>query len=515
MKTTTQVSETDQQRLFLAAVVDSSKDSVVTIDFNGIITSWNKAAEDLYGYSAKEAIGKNLSLVVLPEDIKQLLVNIDRIKKSKSVEIYDTIRLRKGGDLIDLEVMLSPVKDDRDEVVGVSTIARDITGWAKADAALRRSEEKFRALVSQTSVGIYQTDLNRSVIFTNETLSGILMYSSAELVGHPIWSYTFQEDLEKERELFAQFKNTGKPFNGEKRIVRKDGEIRWVRECISPIYNLEGGLESTMGVVVDVTDQVLVREKIDEIVRERTHELAKANEALQDKNEELKRFNANMEQFGYAVSHDLKEPLRKLLIFTDRLKNSLTQRFTQEENLNLQRIEGATIRMKTLIEDLSSYVSLQPRFLDDVNLDEVIDIVLHDLEIEIEEKNAKVDFDSLGNLKGYFRQLQQLFHNLIGNSLKYGREDLSPEIQISCSEVSLCTKKYRVISVKDNGIGFEQDQAQNIFNVFTRLHADTQYKGTGIGLSIVKKVMENHNGFVEAESKLGKGSVFRLFFPLP
>jgi len=130
-----------RERFFLASVVDSSKDSVVTIDFNSIITSWNKAAERLYGYGAKEVIGKSLAIVVLPEDIRQLLVNIERIKHSKNVEIYDTIRIRKGGELINLEIMLSPVKNESDEVIGVSTIARDITAWAKADAALRTSEE--------------------------------------------------------------------------------------------------------------------------------------------------------------------------------------------------------------------------------------------------------------------------------------------------------------------------------------------------------------------------------------
>lgn len=502
MKVATALLSIVQQNNLLASIVDSSKDSIVTIDFNARITSWNKAAEDLYGYSAKEALGNNLSLVVLPQDIKQLLVSIDRIKHSKNVEVYDTIRLRKGGELINLKVVLSPVKDDQDEVVGVSTVARDITAWAKAEAAKKISEEKFRALVSQTSVGIYQADLNCIVTFTNNTLCQMLMFPAEELIGKPSWSQTFKEDQKNEKQLFEHFKRTSEPFEMEKRIVRKDGEIRWMKECISPIYNLEGELESSMGVIIDV-----------EIVKERTHELARANEALQEKNEELKRSNANLEQFGYAVSHDLKEPLRKLLMFTDLLKNRLTQKTIHDENVNLQRIESSARRMKSLIEDLSSYVSLQPRFLDEVNLNEVIDIVLHDLEVEIEEKHAKVTCDSLVNLKGYFRQLEQLFLNLIGNSLKYSREDHPPEIHISCSEVSDSTKNYYLISIKDNGIGFDQQHAQSIFNVFTRLHGEAQYKGTGIGLSIVKKVMENHNGYVEAESKPGEGSVFKLYFP--
>lgn len=372
MKGTTAILSNPQQIDLLASIVDSSKDSIVSIDLNSIITSWNKAAEDLYGYSAKEAIGQSLCLVVLPEDIKQLLVNIDRIRKSKNVEIYDTIRVRKGGDLINLEVMLSPVKDDENEVIGISTIARDITAWVRADASLRKSEEKFRALVSQTSVGIYQADLNRLVTFTNKTLCNILMFSEEELIGQPIWSHTCEEDLKNEKQLFERFKETGWPFEMEKRITRKDGQIRWIKECTSPIYNLQGELEASMGVVIDVTDQVLAREKIEEIVAERTKELAQANEALKEKNEQLQRFNANMEQFGHAVSHDLKEPLRKLLIFTDRLSNTLSHRINPEEKIHLQRIESASQRMKSLIEDLSSYVSLQPRFLEEVNLNQLL-----------------------------------------------------------------------------------------------------------------------------------------------
>jgi len=202
LETQTQSLPTEQQRLFLAAVVDSSKDSVVTIDFNGLITSWNKAAEDLYGYPANEAIGKNLSLVVLPDDIRQLLQNIDRIKHSKAVEIYDTIRLHKGGVLINLEVVLSPVKNDQQEVIGVSTVARNITDRVKAENALRESEAKFRALISQTAVGVYQADLNRVVTFANDTLCTLFGFAKEDLIGQALWSTTFEEDLKTEKKLF-------------------------------------------------------------------------------------------------------------------------------------------------------------------------------------------------------------------------------------------------------------------------------------------------------------------------
>jgi two-component system, chemotaxis family, CheB/CheR fusion protein len=248
---------TEQQRFFLAAVVDSSKDSVVTIDFKGVITSWNKAAEDLYGYPGNEAIGKNLSLVVLPEDIRQLLLNIDRIKHSKAVEIYDTIRLHKGGDLINLEVVLSPVKNDRDEVIGVSTVARNITDRVKVQDTLRKSEERFRALISQTVVGIYQADLKRVITFVNDPLCNMFGSSREELIGRSLWSTTFEEDVEFEKRLFEDFKRTSTSFEIEKRIVRKSGEIRWMKESISAIYDTGGELQSTMGVLLDITEAKL------------------------------------------------------------------------------------------------------------------------------------------------------------------------------------------------------------------------------------------------------------------
>ncbi len=176
--TESQTSSLEQQRYFLASIVDSSKDSIVTIDFNSVITSWNKAAEHLYGYPANQAIGKSLSMVMLPEDIRQLLVNIERIRNSNDVEIYDTIRIRKGGELIHLEIMLSPVKNDVDEVIGVSTIARDITARAIADAALRNSEEKFRALVLK--LPLVSTRLTWTTTLYSLTIPCVLYLASRE-----------------------------------------------------------------------------------------------------------------------------------------------------------------------------------------------------------------------------------------------------------------------------------------------------------------------------------------------
>lgn len=243
--------------------------------------------------------------------------------------------------------------------------------------------------------------------------------------------------------------------------------------------------------------------------------------------EELERSNRNLEEFAYAASHDLKEPIRKIRIFSGRLKASLSDRLTEEESGSFDRLEVAAKRMSSLIEDLLSYsqVSLRPRTFEDVDMNALINLVLGDLDLEIEEKSANIKVDNLFTINGHHRQLQQAFQNLIGNALKYSKPGIAPQINISCSKVigehlelhlSLSEKKkeYYAISVSDNGIGFEQKDADLIFDVFTRLHGNAQFQGTGIGLSIVRKVIENHNGYIRAESESGKGATFKVFLPV-
>ncbi|HVG16147.1 MAG TPA: PAS domain S-box protein, partial [Chitinophagaceae bacterium] len=217
--------------------------------------------------------------------------------------------------------------------------------------------------------------------------------------------------------------------------------------------------------------------------------------------EELKRSNQNLEEFAYAASHDLKEPVRKVRFFGDRLKRSLDNRLTDEEKNSFERMDTAAQRMGSLIEDLLSYsqISIRPRHYETVDLNQVINLVLEDLDLEIEDKSATVKVDKLFSVQGHHRQLQQALHNLIGNALKYNKPGVPPVVEVTCStilgsETNLTLaaeeqqKTFYCLSIKDNGIGFDQQDADRIFNVFTRLHGLSEYKGTGIGLSIVRKV---------------------------
>ncbi|HEY0042501.1 MAG TPA: ATP-binding protein, partial [Flavisolibacter sp.] len=240
---------------------------------------------------------------------------------------------------------------------------------------------------------------------------------------------------------------------------------------------------------------------------------------------ELKRSNVNLEEFAYAASHDLKEPIRKIHFFSDRLKNVLKGRLDEEETKTFDRMEMATKRMSSLIDDLLAYsqVSLRPRTFEEVALNGIIELVLNDLDLEIEEKGAKISVAKLSTVQGHHRQLQQAFQNLIGNALKYGKPGITPDIKITGEKVKgkdqeitsqFPQKHYYLVQVSDNGIGFEQKDVERIFNVFTRLHGNSDYRGTGVGLSIVRKVIENHNGFITAESEPGRGATFKIYLPI-
>jgi signal transduction histidine kinase len=255
--------------------------------------------------------------------------------------------------------------------------------------------------------------------------------------------------------------------------------------------------------------------------------IKKAQLQLEKLIEDLRRSNASLEEFAHAASHDLKEPIRKIRVFSDRLKASLATRMDETESNMFERMQKATERMALLVDDLLlySHVSLTPLQMEEIDLNAKLRIVLSDLEVQVEEKNATVTIDQLPTVKGYRRQLQQLFQNLVSNALKYSKPGVPPVVHISSKEVKGADvpielpleykdKSYHLIEVEDNGIGFEQENAEKIFQMFHRLHGRSEYTGTGIGLSIARKVVDNHNGYIWADSEPGKGTRFSVLLPV-
>lgn len=243
---------------------------------------------------------------------------------------------------------------------------------------------------------------------------------------------------------------------------------------------------------------------------------------------ELKRSNASLEQFAHAASHDLQEPLRKITLHATKLEEYYSDALNDEAFGHLERIKTASKRMQRLVKDLLVFAEVganRPDF-EDVSLNALLHEVVNDLEVAISEKDAVISVGDLGTIKGDSLHLQQLFQNLISNSIKYGRPEAAPHITITASLIQgkdtgitlgeyEKAKDFLQIQLSDNGQGFDQEQAQQIFKIFQRLPQHrNECAGTGIGLAIVQRVVENHNGYIKAEGIPGVGATFTILLPV-
>lgn len=315
---------------------------------------------------------------------------------------------------------------------------------------------------------------------------------------HPDDRQIVEEDMEKTNRKESTF-----PISY--RIIRKDGELRYFRSTGKFISD-NGNIKTQIGIIKDITQLYLINIK------------------LEERNQELERSISELESFNRVASHDLQEPLRKIQTFISRISEKESLNMSEAGKTYFEKILISANQMRTLIDDLLifSRTNKTEKVFETTDLTHLLENSIQELSFEIEEKEAVFHSVQLPVLNVIPFQIQQLFTNLIGNSLKYSKEGISPEIRIDCFIVtsddypSLRMNnqvKYYKISVTDNGLGFEQKYAESIFLLFHRLHNKTEYPGSGIGLSICKKIVENHNGFIIAEGNPGIGSVFTFFLP--
>ncbi|MCA9836468.1 MAG: GHKL domain-containing protein [Trueperaceae bacterium] len=249
------------------------------------------------------------------------------------------------------------------------------------------------------------------------------------------------------------------------------------------------------------------------IIVRQYEELTENHAKLEQQAQELKRSNEELELFAYTASHDLQEPLRKVQAFGERLAKKHGDVLGKEGLLYLERMQDASARMRVLIQDLLTYsrvaTKAEPFIHLDLNL--IVKDVVSDLEVRIGQSGGRVDIANLPTLEADPLQMRQLFQNLIGNALKFHKPDEAPVVTVSCEQ----TAKQAIITVKDNGVGFDSQYAEKVFQIFQRLHGRGEYEGTGMGLAIVRKIVERHGGMIRAESQEGQGASFIITLPLP
>jgi len=263
---------------------------------------------------------------------------------------------------------------------------------------------------------------------------------------------------------------------------------------------------------IEIKDRISSETKVSEL-----------NKRLLENINELESTNKELDRFAFMASHDLQEPLRKIRIFSERIANKYADEIGSEGRDYIDRMQAACIRMQNLISDILAFskVSMTKESLEYTEINQLLDELLHEMDFQIQEKKAKVVVGKLPGLRVNPGLIKSLFQNLISNALKYSHKEIEPFIRITGkidtslkSSGSVPSKKYCRIYVQDNGVGFDQQYAEQIFTMFKRLHFGAEYKGTGIGLAICKKIVEEHNGFISAKSAVNQGTTFTISLPI-
>ena len=316
--------------------------------------------------------------------------------------------------------------------------------------------------------------------------------------------FIYPEDLSFVKEMFKLSLIDLSPREYTFRVITKKGFIKHFKS--NSQFIIKNDKKVMIGVVQDVTETL------------------EAEASLRKSNLGLQQSNAELESFNRVVSHDLQEPLRKIQLFVSRIEDKENEQFSEKSRNYFEKVKNAGSRMQSLIQNLLAYSRIDSSKTDyektDLNL--VLEKVFEDLTTSISETHAKINTKQLPVIKGVFFQMEQLFANLISNAIKYRSQSEIPIIEIHSEKIAASKMSadfvkvypyYYKITVSDNGIGFENKHAKNIFEVFQRLHQKTEYSGTGIGLAICKKIVQNHNGFIYATSKLGEGAQFIIYLP--
>jgi PAS domain S-box-containing protein len=376
----------------------------------------------------------------------------------------------------------------------------------KINEDLKRSEERYHKMIEEVQdYAILLLDTEGKVMNWNAGAEKIKGYKDHEIVGRSFQNFYTKEDRERglPTRLLRTAAETGRAEQEGWR-VRKDGTAFWASVVITALHDANNNVIGFSKVTRDLTERKATEDKMKQYLAE------------------LELQNKELEQFAYVASHDLQEPLRKIRTFLDLVKSNLDD--PNMVSKYFEKIESSALRMTELIKSILNYsrLSTLKEEFQKIDLNTVLKGVLADLELLTQEKKATITYDKLPVIVASPTQMQQLFLNLIGNSLKFSTE--TPVITITVKKVDgpempgqkvgSLDDKYYLFTFKDNGIGFEQKYADQVFTIFQRLHTRETYAGTGIGLALCRRIVENHRGFITARSQVGVGTEFDVYLPV-
>ena len=524
----TERKKAEQEIEYHALLLSKVNDGVIGTDSNFQITYWNKGAEQMYGYTKNEAVNMGsvelLRPIYAPGEREKIITELNDKHASKTII---STKHRNGNEII-AEVNSTRIIDEYGNTSGYVVVYRDITERKRTEEIIQQQADLIELSFDAIIVGKFDGGIES----WNQGAEKLYGYSKSEAVGHSIHdllSTTFPIPWSR---IEIELKNGG-IWEGELQHYTKFGQKVIVSSRIQ-VVKRDDGTEVLLETNRDITERKgmeVHNKNLLEEERQLSEELIATNEELQSTTEELrtsneeliysqnslrdiinklKISNKELEQFAYVASHDLQEPLRMVSSFTQLLERRYKNQLDEDADDYIGFVVEGAQRMKNLIDDLLAFSRLNTeiREFEIILMEVVLDDVLTNLKASIMENNAQITHDTLPTINGDSLQINQLLQNLIANAIKFHGEN-PPQIHISAQEF----EKECLFHVSDNGIGIDPKHQEQIFNIFKRLHTRIEYDGTGIGLSICKRIVERHGGRIWVESEPGKGSTF--YFTIP
>lgn len=461
-----------------------------------------------------DVVGRPLS-AVLPELEGQAVLNIlyEAFDTGKPFAGYEILTfLKNQGEEGNVEpryfnISYTPIFEFG-EVVALVHVAVEVTAQVKAREKVQAAEEVVRNTAERLEMAIEAGNFGsfESIFATGEIICtatckrNVGLQPEDSLTYDRLLSIIVPEDRPGVGENVQKAIRDRVPYNVEHRVKWPDGSIRWIRTSGRPVFDEEGQPVKLVGITADITEQKLFAEELSRQVQERTLALHRSNEDLL--------------QFAHVTSHDLKEPVRKIKLFSKRLRDEHGKALPASGQAFLEKIQTATDRMLSMIEGVLTYSALNSAQVnvDAIDLNAIVSNIETDLEVMIQRQNAVIHKGALPQIEGAAILIHQLFYNIINNALKFLKKDEPGRIHIDSRLIE--QGQYAEITVSDNGIGFDNEFSQKIFDNFTRLNSKDKYEGTGLGLALCKKIVDRHRGRIFATSVVNKGSVFTIILPL-
>lgn len=483
------------------SLAENSPDVITRHDKNFRYIYANRRITHYTGLDAADFVGKSYWELGLHTSLCHFFD--EQLQRVFNMRQPTAVEYRMGGNVDKiLHSRLVPEIGETGEVMSVIVLSTDITQQKTIEEELRRSESNFRTLTESLPQLIWTTNTKGDVEYFNQQWYEYTGSTPEESLLTAWTQYIHPYDAD---DLLASWRaslQTRQPIKAEFRLRGKDGNYKWFYVTGNPVFNQFGEVVKWVGTVSNINERREMQVQLENLVRKRTQELERSNQDLQ--------------QFAHVTSHDLKEPVRKIRIFANRLEERLGPALPGDADLYLQKIYKSTDRMNAMIEGILSYsiVNGTHEKIETVDLNQVLDEIKADLEVLIEQKEASLIVSPIPPIEGSKMLLYQLFYNLVNNALKFAQGGKKTTISVVGSRHTVDNAEEVRIMVRDNGIGFDAEFADTIFDAFTRLHSKDTYEGTGLGLALCKKIVLRHGGSIQASGVRSKGSTFTITLPV-